>query len=157
MNRSADDDVIRHGLSLTPFHYSYQVWWRSDKKWLSYCAKYTIFIRYQWTVKPVMTSSNIVRHWPHSIIHTKFDEDQMRNGWIIVQNETFSSVISEPLSRWWRHHGVIENDSSLTPFHYSYQVWWRSDEKWLSYCAKRTIFVRNQWTVTPMMTSSWRH
>ena len=177
------------------------------------------------------------RHWPYPIIHIKFGEDWMRNGQVIAENVTFSSVISEPLSRWWchldvrtwclgsnnalkckytkyslvinepwsrwwrhhdvrtwclgsnltylhskgvrnalkrkytkyflvinkpwsrwwRHHDVIIHSSSLTQSHHSYQVWWRLDEKWLSYCAKCTIFVHNQWTVKPVMMSSWHH
>ncbi len=142
------------------------------------------------------------RHWPYPIIHIKFGEDWMRNGQVIAENVTFSSVISEPLSRWWRHHDVrtwclgsnltylhskgvrnalkrkytkyflvinepwsrwwrhhdvIKHCSSLTQSHHSYQVWWRLDENWPSYCTKCTIFVRNQSTVKPVMTSSWRH
>ena len=55
----------------------------------------------------IMTSLYIVRHLSNLIIHTKFGEDWMRNDQVIVENVPFSFVMSEPLSRWWRHHDVI--------------------------------------------------
>ena len=44
----------------------------------------------------IMMSLNMIRHWPHTIIHIKFGEDRMTNGRVIVQKVPFSSVISEP-------------------------------------------------------------
>ena len=61
----------------------------------------------------IMTSSNIVRHLPNLIIHTKFGEDWMKIDQVIVQNVPFLFVISQPLSRWWRHHNVITYDLFL--------------------------------------------
>ena len=66
-------------------------------------------------------------------------------------------VINEPWSRWWRHHDVIKHSSSLTQSHHSYQVWLGLNDKRQSYCVKCTIFVRNQWTVKLVMTSTRRH
>ena len=44
----------------------------------------------------IMTSLDMIRYWPHTIIHIKFGEGRMTNGRVIVQKVPFSSVISEP-------------------------------------------------------------
>ena len=86
---------------------------------------------------------------------TKSHQYRMRNDQVIDVNMLFSSKISEAERPWWRHHHVW--GSSLLMYDQSYDVSSKSDEKWSRYKCKHVIFVRNQWTVKLMKTSSWRH
>ena len=88
-------DVIKWGLSLTPCHHSYQVWWRSDEKRSSYHAnkpKMGRFCRKSVSRDPcddvIMTSLNRLRPYSHINNPTKFDEDRMWNTRVIVFTDT---------------------------------------------------------------------
>ena len=88
-------DVIKWGLSLTPCHHSYQVWWRSDEKRSSYHAnkpKMGRFCRKSVSRDPcddvIMTSLNRLRPYSHINNPTKFGEDRMWNTRVIVFTDT---------------------------------------------------------------------
>jgi len=110
----------------------------------------------------IMTLSNRVHHWPNHIIHIKFGEDRMINDQVITftgqewaifagnQWTVTDDVIMMSLIRV-RHgpHFIIHIKFGEPQM--------RNGQVITLTCYEWAIFTNNQWTVTSVMTSSWRH
>ena len=144
-------DVIKYSSSLIICQQSYQVWWSSDVNWWSYQAKKSKMSQKR-ANRVYVLGCNFRSGWNFDMGLSSMENWDDSLSWCVRSNSTYlhskgvknarkhklskiSSVINGPWRQWWRNDDVIEWNSSLTSWHHSYQVWWRSDEKRSSYYA----------------------
>ncbi len=84
----------------------------------------------------------------------KSHQNRMRNDQVISVNMSFLSKFNEPLSWWWRHKIGFVSLHIINPTKL-HEDWIINNPVIVFTSLKCGIFVRNQWTVKAVMTSSW--